>query len=155
MQNKVCCLCHSRYFEDLGDGKEIFNQIVLFWYISANTHKSLGYHSVQLDVCSFYLLRLDSRTISCSKRLKKMYLATMITNSLILSLSVSCALSVSLCLHWAEIKLDNTKQNIGVVKYIYILGFYIRFRFKSWFLLFTASLTWTFALSEPLVRHKY
>ena len=31
-QNKICYLCHSRYFEDSGDGKKIYNQIVLFLY---------------------------------------------------------------------------------------------------------------------------
>lgn len=93
MQNKICYVCHSRYFEDLGDGKKIFNQIVLFWYNFLQTRMSLGYHSVQLDVRSFYLLGLESRIISCSKRLKKMYLATMITN-----ISHSVSVCLSLCL---------------------------------------------------------
>ena len=38
MQNKICYLCHSRYFEDLGDRKKIFNQIALFWYNFLQTH---------------------------------------------------------------------------------------------------------------------
>lgn len=37
-KTKYAVFGYSRYFEDLGDGKKIFNQIVLFWYNFLQTH---------------------------------------------------------------------------------------------------------------------